>query len=47
MQLAGPGNGTVQLHYQHLKSDGYLTLNAIKSDNYMHKRLAHNTTFLL
>jgi iron complex outermembrane recepter protein len=36
-QLAGFGNGTVQLNYQHLKSDGYLTLNAIKSDNYMLK----------
>jgi iron complex outermembrane receptor protein len=27
------GSGTVQLNYQHLKSDGYLTLNSIKSDN--------------
>lgn len=31
------GNATVQLNYQHLKSDGYLTLNSIKSDNYMLK----------
>ncbi|GAB3452964.1 TonB-dependent receptor [Massilia terrae] len=36
-RLAGFGNGTVQLNYQHLKSDGYLTLNAIKSDNYLMK----------
>ncbi|MES2149490.1 MAG: TonB-dependent receptor [Pseudomonadota bacterium] len=31
------GNATVQLNYQHLKSDGYLTLNSIKSDNYFIK----------
>jgi iron complex outermembrane receptor protein len=31
------GNATVQMNYQHLKSDGYLTLNSIKSDNYMLK----------
>ncbi len=36
-RLAGFGNGTVQLNYQHLKSDGYLTLNSIKSDNYLMK----------
>lgn len=36
-RLAGFGNGSVQLNYQHLKSDGYLTLNSIKSDNYMLK----------
>ncbi|MGO4379649.1 TonB-dependent receptor [Pseudoduganella sp. RAF53_2] len=31
------GNATVQLNYQHLKSDGYLTLNKIRSDNYFAK----------
>jgi iron complex outermembrane receptor protein len=36
-QLGGWGNGTIQLNYQHLQSDGYLTLNNIKSDNYMLK----------
>ena len=32
-RLADYGNATVQLNVQHLKSDGYLTLNSIKSDN--------------
>lgn len=32
-RLADFGNGTVQLNVQRLKSDGYLTLNRIKSDN--------------
>lgn len=36
-RLAEWGNATVQLNYQHLQSDGYLTLNSIKSDNYMVK----------
>jgi len=36
-QLGGWGNGTIQLNYQHLQSDGYLTLNKINSDNYMLK----------
>jgi len=27
------GSATLQLNYQHLQSDGYLTLNSIKSDN--------------
>jgi iron complex outermembrane receptor protein len=36
-QLAGWGNGTIQLNYQHLQSDGYLTRNNINSDNYMLK----------
>lgn len=36
-QLAGFGKGTVQLNYQHLKSDGYLTGNAIRSDNALAK----------
>src|SRR5450830_8070 len=31
------GNGSVQGNYQHLQSDGYLTRNRIKSDNYMLK----------
>jgi iron complex outermembrane recepter protein len=35
--LGGWGNGTIQLNYQHLQSDGYLTLNKINSDNYMLK----------
>jgi iron complex outermembrane receptor protein len=33
-RLAEFGNATVQLNYQHLKSDGYLSGNSIKSDNY-------------
>jgi iron complex outermembrane receptor protein len=36
-RLANFGNATVQLNYQHLKSDGYLTLNSIKSDNLLLK----------
>ena len=36
-RLANFGNATVQLNYQHLKSDGYLTLNSIKSDNFLIK----------
>jgi iron complex outermembrane receptor protein len=32
-KLADFGNGTLQLNLQHLQSDGYLTLNSIKSDN--------------
>jgi iron complex outermembrane receptor protein len=32
-RLADFGNATVQINAQHLKSDGYLTLNSIKSDN--------------
>ncbi|WP_426110411.1 TonB-dependent receptor [Massilia sp. PWRC2] len=36
-QLAGFGNGTVQFNAQRLKSDGYITLNRIKSDNFMIK----------
>ncbi len=32
-RLAELGNGTLQLNLQHLQSDGYLTLNSIKSDN--------------
>ena len=32
-RLADFGNGTVQVNLQHLQSDGYLTLNHIKSDN--------------
>ena len=36
-RLADYGNATVQLNYQHLKSDGYLTLNKIKSDNLLVK----------
>lgn len=32
-KLADYGNATLQLNLQHLQSDGYLTLNAIKSDN--------------
>ncbi|MES2264316.1 MAG: TonB-dependent receptor [Pseudomonadota bacterium] len=36
-RLADFGNATVQLNYQHLKSDGYLTLNSIKSDNFLIK----------
>ncbi len=32
-RLADMGNATVQLNFQHLQSDGYLTLNHIKSDN--------------
>ncbi|MDL2354567.1 MAG: TonB-dependent receptor [Pseudomonadota bacterium] len=32
-RLADFGNATVQLNAQHLQSDGYLTLNSIKSDN--------------
>ncbi len=32
-RLADFGNATVQLNAQHLSSDGYLTLNSIKSDN--------------
>ena len=32
-KLVDFGNGTVQLNLQHLQSDGYLTLNSIKSDN--------------
>ena len=31
------GDATLQLNYQHLASDGYLTNNNIKSDNYMLK----------
>jgi len=31
------GNATLQLNYQEIKSDGYLMLNNIKSDNYMLK----------
>ena len=31
------GNATLQMNYQHLKSDGYISLNSIKSDNYMIK----------
>jgi iron complex outermembrane receptor protein len=36
-RIAGFGNGTVQLNLQHLKSDGYLTGNSIKSDNFVIK----------
>ena len=36
-RLADFGNATVQLNYQHLQSDGYLTLNRIKSDNFLIK----------
>ncbi|MBA5607540.1 TonB-dependent receptor [Duganella sp. FT3S] len=36
-RLRDYGNATVQLNYQHLKSDGYLTGNSIKSDNYFIK----------
>ena len=36
-RLANYGDATVQLNYQHLASDGYLTNNRIKSDNYMIK----------
>jgi len=32
-RMADLGNATVQLNLQHLQSDGYLTLNKIKSDN--------------
>jgi len=31
------GNATLQLNFQEIKSDGYLTENSIKSDNYMLK----------
>ena len=36
-RLADFGNATVQLNAQHLQSDGYLTLNSIKSDNLLIK----------
>lgn len=36
-RIAEFGNGTVQLNAQHLQSDGYLTRNAIKSDNLLVK----------
>ena len=36
-RLADFGNATVQLNVQRLKSDGYLQLNSIKSDNFMVK----------
>lgn len=36
-RLPGFNNGTVQANFQHLKSDGYLSLNSIKSDNYLLK----------
>jgi len=36
-RLGDFGNATLQLNYQHLKSDGYLTLNKIRSDNYFAK----------
>ncbi len=36
-RMADFGNGTVQLNLQHLESDGYLTLNSIKSDNFTAK----------
>ncbi len=36
-RMADFGNSTLQLNYQHLKSDGYISLNSIKSDNYMIK----------
>ena len=32
-RLAELGNGTLQFNLQHLQSDGYMTLSAIKSDN--------------
>ncbi len=33
-RLANFGDATVQLNYQHLQSDGYLSFSPIKSDNY-------------
>ena len=32
-KLASMNNATLQVNFQHLESDGYLTLNAIRSDN--------------
>ena len=42
-------NDTLQLNFQHLQSDGYLTYNSIKSDNYTGKfrREMGNTTLTL
>jgi iron complex outermembrane recepter protein len=36
-KLASMGSATVQVNFQHLESDGYLTLNGIRSDNLMLK----------
>jgi len=36
-RLQNYGDSTVQLNYQHLSSDGYLSNNKIKSDNFMMK----------
>ncbi len=36
-RIANWGNGTAQLGYQHLESDGYLSFSSIKSDNVMLK----------
>ena len=36
-KLPSANNATVQVNFQHLESDGYLTLNAIRSDNAMLK----------
>ena len=33
-RLANYGDATLQLNYQHLQSDGYLTYSPVKSDNY-------------
>ncbi|MCX7179136.1 MAG: TonB-dependent receptor [Proteobacteria bacterium] len=43
-------NGTVQLNFQHLESDGYLTYNSIKSDNFtvkIQRQVGDASTFTL